>query len=88
MERRKTDDPSAGEPRSRSSDRVVIEDGEWFLRTREGLRGPFSSRVQAEQETAAYVETMEFLERNREVLPGDVNQNDIEIVNLIKPRWG
>jgi hypothetical protein len=49
---------------ARAIDRVFSEDERWFVRTREGMRGPFGSRRAAEAEADLFVDTVRFLEQN------------------------
>lgn len=82
---RKTDRvPSA---RSRGEDRIFNEDDRWFVRTREGRRGPFGSRRAAEAEAELFVDTVVFLEQNLRALPPDVDADDITLIDLDKPPW-
>jgi hypothetical protein len=60
---RKTDRHDDGHVRS--SDRVYIDDDRWFVRTREGMRGPFSSRRAAEAEADLFVDTVKFLQEHQ-----------------------
>ena len=48
----------------RATDRIFSEDERWFVRTREGMRGPFGSRRAAEAEADLFVDTVKFLEQN------------------------
>lgn len=71
----------------RSEDRIFIEDDRWFVRTREGLRGPFSCRRAAEAEADLFVDTVLFLEQNRSAVPTGVDQADIIVVDMDKTPW-
>jgi hypothetical protein len=80
------DDQSPDES-ARSTDRIFNEDERWFVRTREGRRGPFGSRRAAEAEAALFVDTVQYLEQNRPSVPPDVDQDDITVVDMDKPPW-
>lgn len=82
---RKTDE--LRQDAARSEDRVFIEDDRWFVRTREGLRGPFSCRRAAEAEAELFVDTVRFLEENHSAIPGDVDQGHIIVVDMDKTPW-
>ena len=71
----------------RAADRVFCEDSRWYVRTREGLRGPFGSRRAAEAEAALFVDTMTYLERAGATLPADVNGGDVTVVNIDQMPW-
>lgn len=74
-------------PHPRKADRVFDEQGEWFVRTREGVRGPFRTRQQAEAELRLYVDTMSFLEENRASMPSHLDWGDVTVVDVDEPRW-
>jgi hypothetical protein len=73
----------------RSFERVFHEDERWFVRTREGMRGPFSSRRAAEAEADLFVDTVKFLEEHHPGVPEDIDRDDITVVDmdLDKPPW-
>ena len=71
----------------RTSSRVFQRSEGWFVRTREGLRGPFASKSAAEHEASAYAQTMEFLETHSESF-ADPEIQEVEIVNMNRPCWG
>lgn len=71
----------------RAADRIVYRDGQWFVMTREGIRGPFQTRTCAEAEMRHYVETMQFLEANRGSMPAHLDWGDVTVVDLEAPRW-
>ncbi len=82
---RKTDLTPTHPPRS--LERVFLEDDRWFVRTREGLRGPFGSRRAAEAEAALFVETLQYLEQHRPALPPGGNQTDVTVVHMNRLPW-
>lgn len=73
-------------PYRRAPDRIVCEDERWYVRTREGLRGPFGSRRVAEAEARLFVETMAYLESVEE-LPAGVDPGDVTVVNMDQMPW-
>ena len=77
----------ANQSYDRTAERIYSQDNEWFLRTREGIRGPFRNRREAEAELALYADTMRFLDDNRRAMPGDLDLNDITVVNFDRPAW-
>ena len=81
---RRTDDTFIEYPRR--ADRIECEDDRWYVRTREGRRGPFGSRRAAEAEAALFVETMAYLEQAR-MLPPDIDCADVEVVNFDRMPW-
>lgn len=48
-----------------SDDRIAVRDGLWFFTSREGEKGPYESRLEAERALNSYVELMEILEEAR-----------------------
>jgi len=70
----------------RTLDRVFCEESRWYVRTREGLRGPFGSRRAAEAEAELFVDTMAYLERAAE-LPSGVDGADVTVVNMEQVPW-
>lgn len=82
---RKTDQsPSSS---VRSTDRIFSEDDRWFVRTREGMRGPFGSRRAAEAEAELFVDTVKYLQQNHPSVPPDVDSDDITVIDLDRPPW-
>ncbi|MFW6094151.1 MAG: DUF6316 family protein [Pseudomonadota bacterium] len=84
---RKSDDSTKVYPRG--NDRVVSRDGAWFVKTREGLRGPFTTREAAEKEADSYAETMEYLKDHPATVESDLDLSNVEIIDMDadKPRW-
>lgn len=82
---RKTDTTTAEYPRSK--DRIFATDGAWFVRTREGDRGPFRTRRHAEAELLLYVETMSYLEEFGGSVPDAFDPNDVIVVDMDTPAW-
>ena len=66
----------------RSSSRNRQHGGQWYLRTREGHRGPFDTREAAELELRRYIDTMEFVEEHESAFPSDVEWGEIVFVDL------
>jgi len=60
--------------------RLQHHDGVWFFRSREGLKGPYPSRRDAEQTLATYIETMEYLED--QPAPDNFDPTDVTIIRL------
>lgn len=71
----------------RSTDRIFREDDRWFVRTREGMRGPFGSRRAAHAEAELFVDTVKYLEEKRSELPPDLDEGDIDLVDMNGPPW-
>ena len=83
---RKTD--KRFEPGKRRNHQRVYRDGEaWFYHTREGRRGPFLSETELRADLRSYVGTMEFIEDNACLIPGEVDHQDITVVDLDTPRF-
>lgn len=70
----------------RTADRIVQRNDRWFVRTREGLRGPFRSRREAHAESRLFVDTMMYL--SDELLPGPAEFSDVNMVNMDHIPWG
>lgn len=66
--------------------RLVRRDEAWFVRTREGERGPFDDRRHATAELQRYVETMTFFGAHTDLVPDHVDPRDVTIVQLDLPR--
>ena len=66
---RKTDQAPSSSVRSR--DRIFSDDDRWFVRTREGMRGPFGSRRAAEAEAEMFVDTVKYLQQSQPSVPAD-----------------
>ena len=58
--------------------RLVCEDGLWSFQSREGMKGPYLSRPDAEKAMSSYVETMEYLEDQR--VPHQFDPNDVTVI--------
>jgi hypothetical protein len=71
---------------SRGQDRIICEGERWFVRTREGKRGPFRSRREAQAEARLYVDTMAYLSDDP-VLPDHVDRDDVTVVNMDHIPW-
>ena len=83
---RKTD--TSFEPgRRRNLHRSFREGDAWFYYTREGRRGPFFSEAEMRTDMQSYVGTMEFIEDNSALIPGEVDQLDVTVVDLETPRF-
>lgn len=67
----------------RSAERIFREDDRWFVRTREGMRGPFGSRRAAAAEADLFVDTVKYLEQHHR----DLDPGDITVVDMNKPPW-
>lgn len=74
----------------RSADRIVQRDERWFVRTREGLRGPFRSRREAHAEARLFVDTMIYLSDELEGsgVAGTFDLDDVTVVNMDHIPWG
>lgn len=84
---RRLGDERAFDVDRRSEGRLVAVVGGWLVCTREGDRGPFPSRAAAEQEAAAYVETMLYVARHDVTIPADIDRREVEIVDLRRLPW-
>lgn len=82
---RKTD--RSPDDSARSTDRIYNDDDRWFVRTREGTRGPFGSRRAAEAEADLFVDTVMYIEQIHPSVPPDVDPGDITCVDMGKPPW-
>jgi len=61
---------------ARAEDRIMCEDERWFVRTREGRRGPFRSRREAQAEARLFVDTMMYL-NDDPALPDHIDRDDV-----------
>jgi hypothetical protein len=75
---RKGDGESAGF--ESSEDRIFRKDGVWFFDTREGPKGPYLSRSDAEKVLSNYAETMEYLDDHR--VPSRFDRTDVTIIRF------
>jgi hypothetical protein len=82
---RKTDTTPA--PQQRAKDRIYTTDGAWFVRTREGERGPFRNRQRAEAELCLYLETLSYLEEFGGNVPDDFDTGQVIVVDMDMPAW-
>ena len=73
--------------RRRNHQRAFREGEVWFYHTREGRRGPFASEAQLRLDMQSYVGTMEFIEDNAGLIPGEIDHQDITVVDLDTPRF-
>ena len=71
----------------RRGKRVYCVGGEWFYRTREGKRGPFSSEMELRADMLSFVGTREFLDEKCGELPLDVDQEDVTYIDIEAPRY-
>ncbi len=69
-------------PPKRAAHRFFRLHGLWYLQTREGERGPFKTRAEAKLELLRYIDTMEYIEEFREVLPEDLDCEDVTLVEM------
>ncbi|MCZ6659598.1 MAG: DUF6316 family protein [Gammaproteobacteria bacterium] len=53
----------------RTPNRIIYCEGKWYFQTRQGNRGLYDSREEAELCLERYVETMEFVEENTPWIP-------------------
>ena len=84
---RKTD--TRFEPGKRRNHQRVYRDGDvWFYHTREGRRGPFLSETELRADLQSYIGTMEFIEDNAALIPGEIDHQDVTVVDLDTPRFG
>ena len=60
---------SIDETYCRTPDRIICREEKWYFRTRQGNRGPYDSREEAELCLERYVETMGFVEDNDPWIP-------------------
>ena len=77
---------SIDETYCRTPDRIICEE-KWYFRTRQGNRGPYDSREEAELCLERYVDTMGFVEENKPWLPSSVDLSDVTIVEIDKPDY-
>ena len=61
-----------------SESRLVREDGLWSFQSREGVKGPYLSRLDAEKAISNYAETMEYLDDRR--VPPQFNSKDVTVI--------
>ena len=69
----------------RAKDRFFCLDGHWYFLTREGNRGPFDSREEAETELKLYADTMEFIDDNESSLPSGTDWRNVTFVDAEEP---
>jgi hypothetical protein len=82
---RKTDTTPA--THERCKDRIFASNGQWFVRTREGERGPFRNRQRAEDEIRLYLDTLSYLEKFGATVPDDVDPSQVIVVDMDTPAW-
>jgi Domain of unknown function (DUF6316) len=70
----------------RLEDRSTCINGEWYYHTREGVRGPFPSQADAENELAHFINVMQYIESRRDNVPFEVDTSDVQILNLADTR--
>ncbi len=80
---RKTDEKN--KVHYRTKDRFFCQDGWWYFQTREGNRGPFGSREEAETELKLYADTMEFINDNESSLPSGADWTNVTFVDAKEP---
>ena len=61
-----------------SENRLVREDGLWSFQSREGMKGPYLSKLDAEKALSNYAETMEYLEDKR--VPRQFDRKDVTVI--------
>ncbi len=66
----------------RANDRIEQQGERWFVRTREGLRGPFRSRREAHAEARLYIDTMIYLSDDLPPAAGHLDLRDVTVVNM------
>ena len=71
----------------RRGKRIYCLAGEWFYRTREGKRGPFSSEMELRADMLAFIGTMEFLDEKGGDLPHEIDPDDVTYIDLEPPRY-
>jgi hypothetical protein len=71
----------------RRGKRIYCLAGEWFYRTREGKRGPFSSEMALRADMLAFIGTMEFLDEKGGELPHEIDPDDVTYIDLEAPRY-
>ena len=71
----------------RRGKRIYCLAGEWFYRTREGKRGPFSSEMELREDMLSFIGTMEFLDEKGDELPQGVDQDDVTYIEMEEPRF-
>lgn len=71
---------------ARTEDRITCDDERWFVRTREGRRGPFRSRREAQAEARLFVDTMMYL-NDDPALPDHIDRDDVTVVNMDHIPW-
>lgn len=80
-----------GDTRNHSNEREgqrVFRVGQaWFYHTREGRRGPFERETDLRADLQSYVGTMEFIEVNAALLPGELDCSDVTFLDIEAPRW-
>ncbi len=69
----------------RYSERLLRHEGRWYFQTREGDRGPFSTREADKLELERYVDTMEYVDANTPSLPSEVDWGDVTVVDMDRP---
>lgn len=72
---------------ARTRSRIAKGEKGWFVRTREGTRGPFASETEAWAYASIYVDTTKFLERSADELPAELDTSNVEVIEITLPRW-
>lgn len=66
----------------RTTDRIEQQGERWFVRTREGMRGPFRSRREAHAEARLFIDTMIYLSDDLPPSARRLDLSDVTVVNM------
>ncbi|MGD8417950.1 MAG: DUF6316 family protein [Pseudomonadales bacterium] len=81
--RRSDDVPSEFE---RRDERLFRDRGKWFYHIRDGLRGPFANRQEAQDDMQRFVVTRSYMETHPNA-PKDLNIDDVTHIELKAPQY-
>jgi hypothetical protein len=71
----------------RRKHRVFHRNWQWFYHTRNGPRGPFAAKQIAIDDLIRFVDTMNFIDRNPNRFPAELNLDDITYIDIKLPRY-
>lgn len=71
----------------RRDERLFRDLGKWFYHIRDGLRGPFNNRRDAQEDLQRFVVTRNYMESYPNRVPDDLDIDDVTHIELKSPRY-
>ena len=71
----------------RRKERLFREKGKWYYHIRDGLRGPFGNRREAQEDLQRFTVTKSYMEANPASVPDDLDIDDVTHIELKPPRY-